>query len=192
MGERTGLAALILAGGASSRMGADKAALDWAGVRAVDRVAAAAAAAGAATVLTVGPRDYGYPHVVEQPAGGGAAAGILQGARRLASTGAQRALVLAVDAPLIRAEDVAPLLAAPRPGAAYARLNLPLVLDLEPLPDADGSGWPIIRLIEALGLVWIEPPPGAEARLRGANTPSERDVLLAAWADEPEAHRGAD
>jgi len=184
MGERTDLGALVLAGGGSVRMGTDKAALDWGGVRAVDRVAAAARAAGAARVLTVGPRDYGYPHVVEQPPGGGAAAGLLQGARRLAADGAQRALVLAVDAPLVRAQDLAPLLEAPAPGAAYAQLHLPLLLHLEHLPETDGRGWSMAALADALGLAWIAPPAGAQARLRGANTPAERVAQLAALAEE--------
>src|SRR4051794_11241884 len=54
------LGALILTGGASSRMGVDKAAAAWSGVRAVDRVVALAKALGAQPVLTAGAVDYGY------------------------------------------------------------------------------------------------------------------------------------
>ncbi|HEY0651236.1 NTP transferase domain-containing protein, partial [Phenylobacterium sp.] len=48
------LGVVILTGGASSRMGADKAALLWGGRRAVDRLADLARELGAAAVLTSG------------------------------------------------------------------------------------------------------------------------------------------
>jgi molybdopterin-guanine dinucleotide biosynthesis protein A len=54
---------LILTGGGSRRMGRDKAALDWGGVRAVDRLAELARALGAQRVLTVGA-DLGLPFVL--------------------------------------------------------------------------------------------------------------------------------
>jgi hypothetical protein len=38
----------------------------------------------------------------------------------------------------------------------------------------------VARLITAMGLKLIEAEPEAMARLRGANTPSERETLLAA------------
>ena len=53
------IGALILAGGASRRMGEDKAALAWGGQSAVQRIAALARAAGASTVITCGPGDFG-------------------------------------------------------------------------------------------------------------------------------------
>jgi MobA-like NTP transferase domain len=46
--------AMILCGGASSRRGADKGALDWLGRRAIDRVADLSAQSGATAVVTVG------------------------------------------------------------------------------------------------------------------------------------------
>jgi molybdopterin-guanine dinucleotide biosynthesis protein A len=172
------LGALILTGGASARMGADKAALEWGGLRAVDRAAALAAALGARAVLTVGVTDYGFARVSEDPPGAGPAAGLLAGARHLAALGFRRAVGLAVDAPTARPEDIAPLLAAGPPGAAYAGLNLPLVVDLDRLPADAALGWPLGRLIDALGLARLAAPPGAAARLRGANTPEERARLL--------------
>jgi molybdopterin-guanine dinucleotide biosynthesis protein A len=173
------LGVAILTGGASSRMGADKAALDWAGVRAVDRLAALAERLGAHALLTVGGADYGLQRATEEPPGGGPAAGVLAGARNLAQAGCRRALVLAADAPTLQPADLLPLLRASAPGAVYAGLPLPLVLDLAALPGESAWGWPLRRLVDALGLRPLPAPAGAKARLRGANTPAERDALLA-------------
>lgn len=171
------LGALILAGGRSSRMGEDKASLDWGGRRAVDRVAAIAAAAGAGTVCSVGPGDYGLARVVD--AQDGPAAAVLAGATALAAAGCTRALVLAVDAPTLTAADLAPLLAAAAPGAAYEDLHLPVVLDLAALPSDAVADMALERLLALAGVVRIPVPPDAHARLRGANTPEERAFLNA-------------
>ena len=173
------LGAIILTGGASSRMGADKAELLWDGRRAVDRVADLAAAAGAAPMLTAGARTYGLPGVSEQPAGGGPVAGVVAGAAALKAAGCRRALVLAVDAPTILAQDLAPLLAAAAPGAAFAHLHLPLVLFLDAIPPGAGAGWSMARLITDAGIRLVPPPSDAVERLRGANTPAERAALSA-------------
>jgi len=172
------LGVVILTGGASSRMGADKAALLWGGRRAVDRLADLARELGAAAVVTSGARDYGLPNAAEDPPGGGPVAGVVAGVAALRTGGCERALVLAVDAPTITPEDLAPLLAAPAPGAAYEGLHLPLVMDLDALPDDAGQGWPMGRLVERAGLARLTCPPSAAERLRGANTPEERERLL--------------
>lgn len=163
-------------------MGADKAALLWAGERAVDRAAALARAVGADVVLSAGPGDYGLPAAPEPEPGGGPAAGVMAGAARLAALGLSRILVLAVDAPTIRPDDLTPLLTAPFPGAAYAHLHLPLVADIPALPADAGAGWSMARMIDAAGLHLIPPPEEAMARLRGANSPAEREALLAELA----------
>jgi len=172
------LGALILTGGASRRMGADKAGLDWSGVRAVDRVAASARAAGAQAIVTVGPADFGLPKVVEDPAGGGPVAGLLAGAAYLRSLGCARALAFATDAPTLMAEDLASLLAAPAPGAAFAGLHLPLMIWLAAAPDRVPAGGSLRRFIAVCGLAILTPDPSAVDRLRGANTPAERAALL--------------
>jgi molybdopterin-guanine dinucleotide biosynthesis protein A len=178
------LGALILTGGASSRMGADKARLDWGGVRAVDLVAARAREAGAAPILTVGAQDLGLPNVKEPAPGGGPVAGLAAGAEVLRRDGVSRALVLAVDAPTIRAADLVPLLAASSPGAAYVGLQLPVVIELAAVPPQAGAGWSMTRLLDAVGVSRLHPAPSAAARLRGANTPEEREALLAAYLGE--------
>ncbi|MBX3484033.1 NTP transferase domain-containing protein [Phenylobacterium sp.] len=169
------LGAAILTGGASSRMGADKAALDWAGARAVDRAAALARAVGASVVVTVGGPDYGLPSVADE--GGGPAAGVVAAGLALAARGCDRVLILAVDAPTIRPGDLAPLLAAPGVGAAYEGLHMPLVVDPAALP-ARAPGGALGRMLEAIGPARLPCPPDAALRLRGANTPAEREALL--------------
>jgi molybdopterin-guanine dinucleotide biosynthesis protein A len=183
---------IILTGGAASRMGADKGALVWMGLRAVDRVAALAGAAGAQAIVTVGATDYGLPLVRDDPPLGGPAGGVLAGVEHLRGSGCSRALVLAVDAPTIQMEDIAPLLAAGRPGAAFEGLHLPMVLDLAALPREAQPGWPMARLAERAGLARLVCEPRAWARLRGANTPEERESLLVELAAfEPAQKNGA-
>jgi molybdopterin-guanine dinucleotide biosynthesis protein A len=169
--------AIILTGGASRRMGADKALLEWNGQRAVDRVAALASAAGAARVLTVG-RDHGLEHVPDPEPGAGPVGGVLAGARALAGLGLSRMLVLAVDAPTVTVEDLAPLLAASGAGAVYEELPVPMVVSLAALPSAARAGWPLRRLVEAAGLRALPCDAASRTRLRGANTPQERVVLM--------------
>jgi len=168
--------AIILTGGASRRMGADKAALDWDGQRSVDRVAALARAAGAVRVLTAG-RDHGLEHVDDPAPGAGPVGGVLAGARALAAYGLGRALVLAVDAPTVTVEDLQPLLAAAAPGAVYEGLPVPMALALAALPAEAEAGWPLRRLVERAGLAVLACDETVRARLRGANTPEERDRL---------------
>lgn len=174
------LGAIILTGGGSRRMGLDKASLDWAGERAVDRVAALARAAGAELVVTAGTAAYGFDHAVDETPGGGPTGGVIAGARALAEAGCERALVLAVDAPTIEPADLHPLLSAAGPGAAYETLHLPLVFQLAALPGDAKADWPLGRLTERIGAVRLALPPAAQPRLRGANSPEEREALLAA------------
>ncbi|WP_184716652.1 molybdenum cofactor guanylyltransferase [Caulobacter sp.] len=166
----TKLGAIILCGGASRRMGRDKAVLDWDGARAVDRVAALARAVGAQALVTAGA-DLGLPWVPDEQALAGPVGGVLAGARAL---GAERLLVLAVDAPTLTAEDLAPLLAT---GGYYEGLPVPMVLETAALPADAQAGWPLRRLAERAGLTALPVPDGALARLRGANTPEERAAL---------------
>ena len=55
------LGAIILTGGASRRMGTDKAAQLWDGRRAVDRVAELARSVGATVVVSAGDGEFGLP-----------------------------------------------------------------------------------------------------------------------------------
>jgi molybdopterin-guanine dinucleotide biosynthesis protein A len=171
-------------------MGADKGALVWLGQPAVDRVAALARMAGAEALVTVGAADYGLPRVVEDPPLGGPVAGVLSGAAALRALGCTRALVLAVDAPTIRLDDIVPLLALEGAGAAFEGLHLPMVLALAALPLETQANWPLARLADRAGLARLACEPRARARLRGANTPEERDALMAELAVSEAAQKG--
>lgn len=181
------LGAIILTGGASSRMGVDKATQLWGARTAVERVAALAVAVGARPVITVGGAPHGLPHVRDEPPLGGPVGGVLAGAAALAETGCARMLVLAVDAPTLQPADLAPLLEAGGAGAAYAGLHLPLVMDLAASPQAAEPGWPLARLVQQAGLARPACPTQVAARIRGANTPGEREALLAGLAADESA-----
>lgn len=170
------LAALILVGGASSRMGQDKALIEWGGRRAVDLVAELAHRAGAAVVMTAGG-DYGLAHALDPEPRGGPVAGLMSGASALRARGCDRILVLAVDAPTLSPQDLAPLLDAATPGAVYAGYPLPMVFDVTALPDDVRPNTSLRSFVEAMALGVIAPPPGLEPRLRGANTPAEQARL---------------
>ncbi len=171
--------AMILSGGASSRMGADKAVLDWSGRRAIDRVADLARSAGAKTVVTVGPKSYGLPFVVDDPPLGGPVGAVIAGAHHLRGVGCVRALVLAVDAPTIAVDDLALLTSVIGLGAAFEHFHLPLIFHLDALPRGTAPDWPMARFAEMIGVLRQPCPKHARARVRGANTPEERDALLA-------------
>ncbi len=169
---------LILAGGASRRMGRDKAVMDWAGRRAVDRIFDLARQVCGGAVLVAGG-DYGLPFVADPRAGAGPVAGVLAGLAALRTEGCRTALVLAVDAPTLTRADLAPLLAASPPGAAYEGFPLPMVIALAAIPaEAEGS-WPLRRLVERASLAQLTCPAPVALRARGANTLAEHEALLA-------------
>lgn len=170
-------ATVILCGGSSSRMGQDKALLDWRGVTALDHLAALSRDVGIQMVLTAGA-DHGLPAVLDANPGEGPCGGILAAALRLRAASYVRALILAVDAPTLIASDIRPLLEACGPGAAYEGLPLPMVIDLAAVPATTESKWPLKRLVQAAGLFVLPCSEEAKPRLRGANTPEERLRLL--------------
>jgi molybdopterin-guanine dinucleotide biosynthesis protein A len=164
------LGAIILTGGRSVRMGGDKAALEWCGVRAIDRVASLANAAGAAKIVTVGHTNYGLSFVPDAAPDAGPVGGVLAGAAALAARGVHRVLVLAVDAPTIRLDDLRSLL-------------MPFVAEIARLPVSMTSDWPLARMIDAIGAARLPCHKSASPRIRGANTLAERQVLLQDLAD---------
>lgn len=172
------LGVAILVGGASRRMGSDKAQLVWGGVRAVDRCAALGAALGAEQVMTAGA-DYGLAFVPDPAPLAGPVAGVLAAAAWMKKRGLSHILVLAVDAPTLRPADLAPLL--DKPGGAYFDgFPLPFYAPIAALDQAAPSDWPLRRLVERAGLTALPVSPGLAAHLQGANTPEERLALVQA------------
>jgi molybdopterin-guanine dinucleotide biosynthesis protein A len=92
------VAALLLTGGASRRMGRDKAELVVDGERLADRSARLLQLV-ADPVVEVGPGFTALPRVVEAERGGGPLVAMAAGAGRLAAVEATATLVLAVDMP---------------------------------------------------------------------------------------------
>jgi molybdenum cofactor guanylyltransferase len=167
------LGAIILAGGASRRMGADKALALWDGIPAIERVATLATAAGAEGLIVSGG-DYNLPYVPDPEPQAGPVAGLLSAAKALP---AGRFLILPVDAPTVLVEDLLPLLSTSSPGACYEGLPVPMALDAAAIPaDAEG-GWPLRRFVERAGLQVLQASAEAHLRLRGANTPEEAQAL---------------
>ncbi len=96
-----GTAGLLLTGGASRRMGADKALLVIEGQVSAVRLGRLLAAA-ASPALEVGPGASGLPAIREHPRGQGPLVAIAAGATHLQRLGASGpALVLACDLPLV-------------------------------------------------------------------------------------------
>lgn len=96
--------ALILAGGASSRMGQDKALLDIAGQSLLQRMLELVAAAGlqATVVGREATADDNWLGIADEHPGQGPLAGLATGLRVVQ----QDACLLAVDLPLLRLEDL--------------------------------------------------------------------------------------
>lgn len=181
------LGAVILTGGASSRMGADKATELWNGVRAVDWIAQTAQDCGADYVVTAGRIDYGLAFAADATPLGGPVGGVLAGAAALRAAGCDWALILAVDAPTLSTGDLASLLAEPSPGAAFQGLHLPMVVHLDALPSDSEANWPLRRLAERAGLARLACPADRRDHVKGANTPQERDALLLGLKNERSA-----
>lgn len=159
-------------------MGVDKAGLDWLGRRAVDRVVEVAVKLGAEHIVTVGGVDYGYDLVADGERLRGPVGGVLAGSAALQTLGFAQALVLAVDAPTLTAQDVLPLCGSTA-GAAFEGLHFPVMIQLDRLPPDAEASWPMAQLLDRIGVMRLPCPPTARLRLRGANTPAERAALIA-------------
>jgi molybdopterin-guanine dinucleotide biosynthesis protein A len=171
-------AAIVLAGGAGSRLGGvDKASIDVAGRSLLER--ALAAVAGARATIVVGPdRDLppGITGTQEQPPGGGPVAAVAAGLTSLSAQGVDDGLVvvLACDMPFLGTGAVERLVATARDrrdrdGAAYVdargrRQHLAAVYDITRLRTAIGSldqvdGAAMRHVAELLTMVEIEADP---------------------------------
>jgi molybdopterin-guanine dinucleotide biosynthesis protein A len=120
---RPAVAGLLLTGGASRRMGTDKALIEVDGQRLVDR-AAAVLGVVADPVIEVGPGWSERPAVREDPPGSGPLAALGAGAAALRRAGhAGPILVLAVDMPRVGVELLELLAGRAGPATAVPRAD---------------------------------------------------------------------
>jgi molybdopterin-guanine dinucleotide biosynthesis protein A len=192
----TALYGLVLAGGRSSRMQADKAALAYGGQPALARAYALLAARVARAFVSVradqrdDPLRAGYPQIVDGPDGAGPIAGIA--AAQAAHPGAAW-LVLACDLPLLDGATLDQLLAGRNPGgiatafrSAWDGLPEPLCAIYEPASRepllcyiAAGHACPR-KFLAAHGALLLD---AADPRaLDNANTPQDAQAARAVLA----------
>ncbi len=191
--ERPPFAALLLAGGRSSRMGRDKASLDWNGVSLLEHMSAILRDAGAARVWRSGPfeGEDALPDRVPElgPVGG------LASLAQTADDGVY--LVVPVDMPrldstllhsLLRALAEAP------PAVRAARFvehALPLALRLDSISrariverlDAPASARSLRAVHACLSGIDVPLADTAHAHLASANTPTEWQTLIHSQKD---------
>jgi molybdopterin-guanine dinucleotide biosynthesis protein A len=178
-GRPLGLGAVVLAGGTAVRMGGvDKSSVEIDGVTLLERAVAATLAV--AEVVVVGPEvpaSRPVTFTVEDPPGGGPAAGLLAGLDRFA-VAPDLVVVLAVDMPKVDSGTVARLVWAVEadPGVDGALLVDPsgrrqtlaavyryaALRSAAPPPD-ERHGLPVRRLVGGLRLAEV-PTVGDEAR----------------------------
>jgi len=179
-GAPLSLAAVVLTGGSGARLGgADKAALELAGVSLLERALAATVAATEVVVVGRHVRtSRPVTWTLEDPPSGGPAAGVLAGLDRLTDA-ADLVAVLAVDMPRVNAGTVArltwaveaegevdgALLVDPdgRRQLLAAVYRVPALSAARPADPSGEAGLPMRRLVAPLRLVEV-PTVGDEAR----------------------------
>lgn len=194
MEQKEQRAALVLAGGRSSRMGEDKALLDWGGETLLERAVRFWRTSGLVerVLVAVGTEEHfgnlpeGAEAVVDLEQGRGPMAGLAAGFR---ASGAEVLYVSAVDMPDLRVEAVLPV---PEHDAAVYRLNgrrepLFAVYRRSVLPVAErllaaGCG-KLGAMLNAVETDYYYAPPLLEPVFRNVNTPEER--LLARAGTPP-------
>ena len=185
MSERDSICFGLLAGGQSSRMGADKASLDWRGAPLWQHQLRLAAEINADEILISGKSDGPYRAAAIVISDAAPDIGPLAGLAALLSAMKSKWLVtVAVDMPYLTGETLRELLAArescigvvPRIGelaeplaAVYPRTLQPLVAERLQLADHSLQGF--VREAAAAGLVRLLPWPAESSKyFRSVNT----------------------
>ncbi|WP_454830996.1 molybdenum cofactor guanylyltransferase [Pseudoxanthomonas wuyuanensis] len=169
---------VVLAGGHSSRMGRDKAYLDWHGRPLIEHMQALLTAAGAGRVLLSGPYpEYGAVADVADELGP------VGGLISIAATAPDGVLLIVpVDMPRLSPPLLRNLVAAPEAACAcYAGHILPLRLRLDKgsrgmldgLRSAPRSGRSLRALHAALAGIEVAPAGHADGELDNCNTPEQ-------------------
>lgn len=185
---------VVLAGGRSSRMGRDKAGLEWQGQNLLEHAVQRLQEAGCEPVLVSGrpAHPLGVPDLEPYAGPPAAVLAILEHLHAGAALDGRPLLFLPVDMPLVQAATLAALLRGCRVGEArrYAGEVFPCILPasgalLEHLRGlyAESTERGGARSMKGL-LTWLkarEVPlsDATRAELRNANTPEEWEALLA-------------
>lgn len=187
---------VILAGGQSSRMGQDKAALRIAGEPLLLRARRVLLAAGCDQVLLSGhPRlDWPDSHVPDQYPGTGPVGGMVSALSTIARQNQHPALCLLfipVDVPLLSPTLLAAMLKKVTKsdvGCRIAHSPLPVVLKpTERVLDqcglamselVAGRSWSVKRFIEPFDLIALDDNESVRSQLVNVNTPAEWEGLL--------------
>ncbi|HEX3459344.1 MAG TPA: molybdenum cofactor guanylyltransferase [Acidimicrobiales bacterium] len=190
----TPVAGLLLSGGASRRMGHDKASIRVAGESSAHR-AARLLGSVANPVWEVGPSHCHLPHVREDPAGSGPVSAVAAGWTALSAAGHRGpVLVLACDLPLMTREllewlaghpvdrTVIPMVGG-RPQPVCARWSGP---DLDRLVQLQQSGYRSFKpMYETFDIVFVEPDDwksvGPSRLLADTDTPDDLRRLGIEW-----------
>lgn len=180
---------VVLAGGRSQRMGADKARLRWHGQTLLDHALEQLRGAGCTRVLVSGSYQQ-YLHVPDRYPDCGPLGGLASIAEAVPES---RWLVVAIDQPLVDAAMLRPLLTGLQVGlesargiCRYGEEPLPMALTVQPatrqwLRTAVRSvtGHRSLKALhDALRVYTLPADASVRARLRGANTPAEWHALL--------------
>jgi molybdopterin-guanine dinucleotide biosynthesis protein A len=182
----TTVAGLLLTGGASRRMGTDKALLEVDGRRLAERGASVLSAV-CRPVLEVGPGVSGLDAVLEDPPGQGPLAALGAGTSELARRGYDGpVVVLAVDMPLVDAGLVRFLAGRPGPATAVPVADgepQPLCARYGPEALAEVAGLlaagerSLRALLAAVEVSWVErnewEPVGGPNAFRDLDTPED-------------------
>lgn len=145
------LLGIVLAGGRSSRMGQDKAALVWHGRTLLERQVALLREAGCDAVLIAGRLDTRWPSLPDEKPFRGPVAGLAYVLDKMSSLFVMapgKIIMVPVDMPLLEASDLLPLIRHPAPLVAFMENPLPCALAVTP---------DIIRVI-ATSTLYASPP----------------------------------
>ena len=180
------LAAVILVGGKSSRMGQDKASLPYKGKRLVDVVADAVQETGINNIYVSGEID-GYTSLPDLLLERGPMGGICSSAVRLHKQ-YERVLFIPVDMPHLSPELLR-LLMAETSACHFKNHPLPcqLLLDRKTMRQLDAAAQTLARkqtlsvrtFLTDLGVVEITPPEHLQMALTNTNTPEEWQEIIA-------------
>ena len=171
MSESPRIAGIVLAGGKSSRMGRDKALLEYKGRPLLHHMMGLLRAAGLSDIFVSGDLP-GYPCVPDASPAAGPVGGIVSVIRGKQDYDGY--LFIPVDMPLLSAQGLRLLLS--QDGGAYF-ISWPLPLFIAP-PVMPSHARSVQDFIKDQGIYPIDIPPVMDAHMKNANTPQEWQEVI--------------